>query len=122
MHQTLSAEQRDPRVADRPVPNVYLARQPIYNRGLEVVAYELLFRSDGIREQMDHPDGDQATAQVVLNTASVESPVDDPGGDNNEDSSEALGVMPVIPALGAYGLLLLLAGIGGIGIWRLRRS
>ena len=51
-----------------PVPNVYVARQPIYNRSLDVVAYELLFRSDGIREQMDHLDGDQATAQVVLNT------------------------------------------------------
>ena len=48
--------------------HIALARQPIYNRNLEVVAYELLFRSDALRETTVHPDGDQATAQVVLNT------------------------------------------------------
>ncbi|MDA1313364.1 MAG: HDOD domain-containing protein [Acidobacteria bacterium] len=56
------------RVADRLVANVAVARQPIYDRALEVVAYELLFRSDALSKTMDHPDGDQATAQVVLNT------------------------------------------------------
>ncbi len=47
--------------------NIFVARQPIYNRELEVVAYELLYRGD----QPGHAgvvDGDQATSQVLVNT------------------------------------------------------
>ncbi len=45
--------------------NVFIARQPIYNKKLEVIGYELLFRdSDG---EADIADKELATAQVVLN-------------------------------------------------------
>lgn len=45
--------------------NVFIARQPIYNKKLEVIGYELLFRdSDG---EADIVDKELATAQVVLN-------------------------------------------------------
>jgi EAL and modified HD-GYP domain-containing signal transduction protein len=47
--------------------DVFVGRQPIYNRQLEVFAYELLFRS-GEGNQAGVLDGDQATSQVVLNT------------------------------------------------------
>jgi len=47
--------------------DVFIGRQPIYNQGLEVMAYELLFRSgDGNHAAI--LDGDQATSQVILNT------------------------------------------------------
>lgn len=45
--------------------NILLARQPIYNRDLEVHAYELLFRAPN---QPDWEwDGDVATSQLVVN-------------------------------------------------------
>lgn len=46
---------------------IFVGRQPIYNRQLKVVGYELLFRS----YEADHAefvDGDRATSQVILNT------------------------------------------------------
>ena len=46
---------------------VFVGRQPIYTRQLDVFAYELLFR----RGEMPHAgvtDGNQATAQVLVNT------------------------------------------------------
>ncbi|ABI56274.1 EAL and HDOD domain-containing protein [Alkalilimnicola ehrlichii MLHE-1] len=46
---------------------IFLARQPIYNRELEVVAYELLYRA-GARDRADVVDGDQATGQLLVNT------------------------------------------------------
>jgi EAL and modified HD-GYP domain-containing signal transduction protein len=47
--------------------DVYVGRQPIYDRQLEVYAYELLFRSGEVN-QARVMDGDQATSQVILNT------------------------------------------------------
>jgi EAL and modified HD-GYP domain-containing signal transduction protein len=44
--------------------DVFVARQPIFNRDLEVVGYELLFRS---REAQAIPTPEGATASVVLN-------------------------------------------------------
>ncbi|HEY1511548.1 MAG TPA: HDOD domain-containing protein [Solirubrobacteraceae bacterium] len=44
--------------------DVFVARQPIFNRDLEVVGYELLFRS---REAQAIPTPEGATANVVLN-------------------------------------------------------
>ena len=46
---------------------VFVGRQPIYNRQLKVIGYELLFRSysGGTAEFLD---GDSATSQVILNT------------------------------------------------------
>lgn len=49
------------------MPDVFVGRQPIYDRGLEVVAYELLFRSSE-GNQAGVLDGDLATSQVLHNT------------------------------------------------------
>ena len=46
---------------------IFVGRQPIYNRQLKVVGYELLFRS----HETDHAefiDGDRATSQVMLDS------------------------------------------------------
>ena len=45
----------------------FVGRQPIYNRKLEVVAYELLFR-DSEANHADIVDGDQATSRLVYDT------------------------------------------------------
>lgn len=47
--------------------DVFVGRQPIYTRQLDVFAYELLFRS-GESNWADILDGDRATSQVILNT------------------------------------------------------
>ena len=47
-----------------------LARQPIFNRNLEVIAYELLYRSVSDRQNAKVIDGDLATTQVILDTFS----------------------------------------------------
>jgi EAL and modified HD-GYP domain-containing signal transduction protein len=47
-----------------------IARQPIFNRSLEVVAYELLYRSTGSTGQAKVIDGDLATTQVIVDTFS----------------------------------------------------
>ncbi|MCK9529251.1 MAG: HDOD domain-containing protein [Gammaproteobacteria bacterium] len=44
--------------------NFYIGRQPIYDRQLEVFAYELLFRCPGA----PLPGGDAMTAQIILNS------------------------------------------------------
>lgn len=46
---------------------LYVGRQPIFDRELEVHAYELLYRS-GSRNAADFADGNQATARVFANT------------------------------------------------------
>ncbi len=50
------------------MPAAFIARQPIFNRNLHVVGYELLFRGHGYTAaaQIDNPE--RATATVVLNT------------------------------------------------------
>jgi c-di-GMP-related signal transduction protein len=45
-----------------------VGRQPILNRDLEIVAYELLFRSETSRESALVEDGNFATATVIINT------------------------------------------------------
>ncbi len=47
---------------------VYVGRQPIYDRDLSVVAYELLFRGDEHDDQARFSDPDEASARVMLNT------------------------------------------------------
>lgn len=47
--------------------DVLVARQPIFDKGRNVVAYELLFRS-GRSEGYDSNDGDQATIDVIANS------------------------------------------------------
>jgi c-di-GMP-related signal transduction protein len=46
------------------VMDVFVARQPIFDRELRCVAYELLFR-DGISNAMNKPDGDAATLELL---------------------------------------------------------
>jgi len=46
-------------------PEVFIARQPIYNANLETYAYELLFRSSDENEAIIE-DGDYATSQVIV--------------------------------------------------------
>ena len=45
--------------------DIYIARQPIFDKKMNVVAYELLYRSDGINVSL--ADGDCATSSVILN-------------------------------------------------------
>ena len=47
--------------------HVLLARQPIYNKNLEISAYELLFRSHSQSDEAQFTCGDKATSQVLLN-------------------------------------------------------
>ncbi len=49
------------------VQDAFVGRQPIYNRRLELVAYELLYRGADIGFA-DLTEGDRATSQVLLNT------------------------------------------------------
>ncbi|MFP4184149.1 MAG: EAL and HDOD domain-containing protein [Halorhodospira sp.] len=46
---------------------IFLARQPIFNRELQVCGYELLYRR-GHSERAEFVDGDAATSTVILNT------------------------------------------------------
>jgi EAL and modified HD-GYP domain-containing signal transduction protein len=46
--------------------DVFIGRQPIYARGLDVVAYELLFRGGDV-DFAEFTEGDRATSQVILN-------------------------------------------------------
>ncbi|WP_246480030.1 EAL and HDOD domain-containing protein [Motiliproteus sediminis] len=44
-----------------------MARQPIFDRDLKVIAYELLYRSEGGQEA-DFLDGDQASSEILLSS------------------------------------------------------
>ena len=50
-----------------PLQDVFVGRQPIYGRRLELHAYELLYRGADV-DFADFTEGDQATSQVLLNT------------------------------------------------------
>lgn len=52
------------------MPDIYVARQPIYDAGLRAHGYELLFRGGfgGGTDGAGIVDGDQATSQVIVNT------------------------------------------------------
>ena len=49
-------------------PDVFVGRQPIFDRNLAVVAYELLFRADTEDGSAEFTNADQATASVLVNT------------------------------------------------------
>lgn len=51
-----------------------LARQPIFNREMEVVAYELLYRSEEFAEEAVVVDGDHASTHVLLSAFTELSP------------------------------------------------
>ena len=48
------------------MPNIAIGRQPIFDKELETVAYELLFRDCDGQNQANITDGDQATSNVIL--------------------------------------------------------
>lgn len=49
--------------------NVYVGRQPIFDRSLNLYAYELLYRHTAQHEQANiGTDGDNATTQTIINT------------------------------------------------------
>lgn len=48
--------------------DVFVARQPIFNRARELVAYELLFRSHELATEFDGTGDESATAQVIANS------------------------------------------------------
>jgi len=47
--------------------DIYIGRQPIYDRKLELFAYELLYRANNVRNSAGDINHDHATTQVVLN-------------------------------------------------------
>ena len=49
------------------LPDIYIGRQPIFDRYMRVIGYELLYR-DNNQNQATFDDPDQATSQVILNT------------------------------------------------------
>ena len=50
------------------MPEIFVGRQPIYNRNLGIYAYELLFRADGTRNSVEYPfEEDKATSKVIIN-------------------------------------------------------
>ncbi len=49
-----------------PQSQILMARQPIFDRQLKVIAYELLYRGEN-PEEADFLDGDHATSSVLLN-------------------------------------------------------
>ena len=60
--------------------DIYIGRQPIYDRELNVVAYELLYRSSDSSNMAGSSDGEMMTTQVVIN-AFMEIGFDDLVGD-----------------------------------------
>ena len=48
--------------------DVFLARQPIFNRDVELFGYELLFRANDTSAAFDGTDAEAATTQVIANT------------------------------------------------------
>jgi len=51
----------------QPNHDIFVGRQPIYGRRLELYAYELLYRGADV-DYADFTEGDRATSQVLLNT------------------------------------------------------
>ena len=50
-----------------PANDIFVGRQPIFDRQLDVIAYELLFRRSEVNEA-GPLEPEQASAQVLLNT------------------------------------------------------
>jgi EAL and modified HD-GYP domain-containing signal transduction protein len=56
----------DGREERKPMQDIFIGRQPIFDRELKLYAYELLFRS-GMVNHAGKFDGDQATSQIIVN-------------------------------------------------------
>jgi len=65
MPQNTAPQTNDPDEAAH--PRVLVGRQAIFDRDLEVVAYELLFRDDQAKNICLETDGDLATSRTILN-------------------------------------------------------
>ena len=78
--------------------DIFIGRQPIYNRDIELHAYELLYRSNKNQNQANVIDHDRATAEVVLN-AFMEFGLDHLVGDKpafiNLPRSFVVGDLPI---------------------------
>ena len=48
--------------------DVFVARQPIFNRSMQLQGYELLYRRDDVHNQFDGTEAATATMQVIANT------------------------------------------------------
>src|SRR5579864_489997 len=48
--------------------DVFVARQPIFDRSRHLYAYELLFRSDDVHNEFDNTESGSATTQVIANS------------------------------------------------------
>ena len=59
--------------------DVFIGRQPIFDRNLDVIGYELNYRSFGLNHA-EFSDADQATTQIILNSF-VEFDLDELVGD-----------------------------------------
>ena len=46
--------------------DVYIARQPIFNKDKQIFGYELLFRNNAVDESYASDGGDQATSKVIM--------------------------------------------------------
>jgi c-di-GMP-related signal transduction protein len=55
-------------LADEIAMDVFVARQPIFDRSRELYAYELLFRSDDVDNRFDGTEAGSATTQVIANS------------------------------------------------------
>src|SRR5580698_6921030 len=55
-------------LADEIAMDVFVARQPIFDRTRELYAYELLFRSGDVLNQFDATESGAATTQVIANS------------------------------------------------------
>src|SRR5580698_4623560 len=55
-------------LADETAMDVFVARQPIFDRSRELYAYELLFRSDDVDNRFDGTEAGSATTQVIANS------------------------------------------------------
>lgn len=53
---------------DEVASNIFVGRQPIFNRKQEVVAYELLYRASNEGNFAEFADGDRATTEVIINS------------------------------------------------------
>ncbi len=51
----------------QPQTDAYIARQPIFDRSMNVIAYELLFRAS-LNNFFESPDGTQASSKVIADT------------------------------------------------------
>jgi c-di-GMP-related signal transduction protein len=54
--------------ADEDGMDVFVARQPIFDRTRQLYAYELLFRSDDVHNEFDNTESGSATKQVIANS------------------------------------------------------